>query len=390
MAKYKYLIIGAGMTADAAVRGIRELDQNGTIGMIGSDPNPPYSRPPLTKGLWKGKKLESIWRQTQQFSVDLHLGRTAVSLEPQNMLVRDDQGDEYTYEKLLLATGGAPRKLPFSPPDAIYYRTLQDYQRVREMIGHAERIGVIGGGYIGSEIAAALNMNGKKVTMLFPESSIGAKRLPRDLSDYLNLFYRQKGVEVIPGVIVQYIQKRAKSYKLNIGDGQEIEVDGVIVGIGIKPNTKLAKDAGLKVNDGIWVDKTLHTSQPDIFAAGDVAEFENPILNKRLRIEHEDNANSMGTQAGRNMAGANQPYDYLPYFYSDMFELGYEAVGEFDPRLETYSDWEEKFEKGVIYYLAKWRVRGVLLWNVWDTIPKARELLAEPGPFTAADMKGRL
>jgi 3-phenylpropionate/trans-cinnamate dioxygenase ferredoxin reductase subunit len=390
MANYKYLIIGAGMTADAAVRGIRELDQNGTIGLIGSDPNPPYNRPPLTKGLWKGKKLESIWRQTQQFSVDLHLGRTAVSLDPQNKLVRDDQGDEYTYEKLLLATGGTPRMLPFSPPDVIYYRTLQDYQRVREMIDHAERIGVIGGGYIGSEIAAALSMNGKKVTMLFPESGIGAKWLPRELSDYLNLYYRQKGVEVIPGVIVQYIQKRSDSYKLDIGAGQEIDVDGVIAGIGIKPNTKLAKDAGLKVNNGIWVDKTLHTSQPDIFAAGDVAEFENPILNKRLRIEHEDNANSMGTQAGRNMASANQPYDYLSYFYSDMFELGYEAVGEFDSRLETYSDWKEKFKKGVIYYLAKWRVRGVLLWNVWEAVPKARELLADPGPFTTADLKGRL
>ena len=121
-----------------------------------------------------------------------------------------------------------------------------------------------------------------------------------------------------------------------------------------------------------------------------MAEFENPILNKRLRIEHEDNANSMGTQAGRNMASANQPYDYLSYFYSDMFELGYEAVGEFDSRLETYSDWKEKFKKGVIYYLAKWRVRGVLLWNVWEAVPKARELLADPGPFTTADLKGRL
>jgi NADPH-dependent 2,4-dienoyl-CoA reductase/sulfur reductase-like enzyme len=153
---------------------------------------------------------------------------------------------------------------------------------------------------------------------------------------------------------------------------------------------ELAQAAGLKIANGIVVDDTLHTNQPDIFAAGDVAEFSNPALGKRLRIEHEDNANSMGKQAGRNMAGANEPYLHLSFFYSDLFELGYEAVGELDPRLETFVDWKEKFKKGVVYYLADGRVRGVLLWNVWDSVPKARELIAEPGPFTAEDLKGRL
>jgi 3-phenylpropionate/trans-cinnamate dioxygenase ferredoxin reductase subunit len=390
MAKYKYLIIGAGMTADAAVRGIRELDHDGEIGLIGDDPNPPYNRPSLSKGLWKGKALDSIWRRTQQFSVNLHLGRTVTSIDPQNKRVRDDQGNEYHYEKLLLATGGTPRRLPFGPPEVIYYRTLDDYQHLREMTSHAEHFGVIGGGFIGSEIAAALRMNRKRVTLLFPETGIGALVYPPEISDYLGSFYKEKGVEILAGSLLHDIQKQGSSYNLVINDGRKIQVDGVIVGIGIKPNVELAQAAGLRVGDGIWVDETLHTSQPDIFAAGDVAEFENPLLHKRVRVEHEDNAIIMGSQAGRNMAGANEPYHHLSYFYSDLFELGYEAVGELDSRLETYIDWKEKYKKGVIYYLAAGRVRGVLLWNVWETVPKARQLLAEPGPFTGPDLKGRL
>ncbi len=360
MASYQYLIIGGGMTADAAVRGIRELDADGTIGLIGKDQNPPYNRPPLTKGLWKGKPLDSIWRRTDQFSVDLHLGRTARSIDPDKKLVLDDQGNEYTYEKLLLATGGTPRKLPFGPGDIIYYRTLDDYQQLREMTKRAERFGVIGGGFIGSEIAAALAMNGKKVTMIFPDVGIGASIYPRELSEYLSSFFRQKGVEVLSGVKVQDIQKRNNKYELVTDGDDKILVDGVIAGIGIQPNVDLAQATGLKIANGIVVDDTLHTSQSDIFAAGDVAEFSNPTLGKRMRIEHEDNANTMGKQAGRNMADADEPYNHLSYFYSDLFELGYEAVGELDSRLETFVDWKDPFKKGVVYYLAGGRVRGVL------------------------------
>ncbi len=390
MAKYKYLIVGAGMTADAAVRGIRELDANGTIGMIGNDHNPPYNRPPLTKALWKGKSLDSIWRGTQDFSVDLHLRRTVRTIDPSKKEVRDDQGTEYQYEKLLLATGGTPRKLSFGAGNIIYYRTLEDYQYLRELSNHREHFGVIGAGFIGSEITAALAMNGKKVSMFFPEDAIGARIYPKELSEYLNEFFRQKGVEVIPGVRVNDLQKKDSSVEIITEEGKKVQVDGVIAGIGIQPNVDLAVSTGLKVGNGIVVDDTLHTSQPDIFAAGDVAEFANPALGKRLRIEHEDNANTMGKQAGRNMAGANEPYNHLSYFYSDLFELGYEAVGELDSRLETFVDWKDPFKKGVIYYLADRRVHGVLLWNVWDTVPKARELIAEPGPFSSSDLKGRL
>jgi len=390
MAKYKYLIVGGGMTADAAVRGIRELDPNGSVGIIGNDLNPPYNRPPLSKGLWKGKPLESIWRRTDELAVDLHLGRTVWSIDVGRKQVTDEKGGEFQYEKLLLATGGTPRKLPFGAGNIIYYRALEDYQYLRELSNHREHFAVIGGGFIGSEIAAALAMNGKKVTLLFPDEGIGARIYPKQLSEYLNGFFRQKGVEVIPGVHVNGLQKRDNTFQITTEDGKQLQVDGVIAGIGIQPNVELAESVGLKIGNGIAVDDLLHTSQPDIFAAGDVAEFSNPTLGTRLRIEHEDNANTMGKQAGRNMAGANEPYHHLSYFYSDLFELGYEAVGELDSRLETFVDWKEPFQKGVIYYLANGRVRGVLLWNVWDSIPKARELIAEPGLFTPANLQGRL
>ena len=390
MAKFKYLIIGAGMTADSAVRGIREVDPKGSIALIGDDHDPPYDRPPLSKGLWKGKSLDSIWCKTEDRGVELFLERTVRSVEPQKKQVQDDRQESYTYEKLLLATGGTPRKLPFGEKNIIYFRTLQDYRRLREMCGQSEHFGVIGGGFIGSEIAAALVMNGKKVTMLFPEEGIGARVYPRELSQYLNYFFREKGVEVLTGVNVKDLKKRNGSYLLVTDKGHQVPVDGVIAGIGIVPNVELARSAGLNIGNGIIVDEMLRTSKPDIFAAGDVAESAQLTLGKRLRVEHEDNANTMGKQAGRNMAGASEPYDHLSYFYSDLFELGYEAVGELDPRMEIFADWKEPLKKGVIYYLADGRVRGVLLWNVWDSVPAARLLIAEPGPFKAADLKNRL
>ena len=177
-------------------------------------------------------------------------------------------------------------------------------------------------------------------------------------------------------------EARGNQRVLKTATEREIVVDGVVAGIGLEPNIELARPAGLKTDNGVVVDEFLRAGDPDIYAAGDVAAFYSPLLGKGIRVEHEDNANSMGRAAGGNMAGVNEPYHHLPSFYSDMFELGYEAVGEVDSRLETFADWKRPNEEGVVYYLQYARVRGVLLWNVWGQVKAARELTAEPGPFT--------
>lgn len=389
MAENTYLIVGGGMTADAAIRGIREADATGTIGVIGAESDPPYNRPPLSKGLWKGDPETSIWRPPAPAGVTFHLGRRAVGLDAQAKRVTDDQGTSYAFSKLLLATGGAPRRLPLEAEDIIYFRTLADYRRLRALTREPRRFGVLGGGFIGTEIAAALRMQGCDVVMLVPESGLCARVFP-DLSAFVSDYYRQKGIEVRTGEGVGGLDRGGDRTVLRTTGQHSITVDTVVAGLGIQPSVELAQQAGLRVENGIVVDENCRTSHPAVYAAGDVASFHNPALGARIRVEHEDNANAMGAATGRNMAGQATPYHHLPFFYSDMFELGYEAVGELDARLETVSDWKEPFREGVVYYLKGGRVRGALLWNTWGQVDAARALIAEPGPFRANDLKGRI
>lgn len=390
MHEYRYLIVGGGMAADAAAKGIRSRDSEASIGLIGKESDPPYDRPPLTKGLWKGKNLDSIWRNTAEKGVDLHLGCEAIRLEPDRHRVIDDAGNEYGYHKLLLATGGRPRRLPFGEQDVIYYRYAKDFRHLHRLAQSHSRFAVIGGGFVGSEIAAALAMNGKQVTQLFPDIGIGGLHFPPDLAQHLNEYFRQKGVRVLQGQLVAGIDRDGDQLVLHTDRGEDLLASSVLAGIGIVPNTRIAEEAGLDVSDGIEVNTKLQTSHDDVYAAGDVARFYNAGLGKSLRVEHEDNALTMGEMAGAAMAGEKIDYDYLPYFYSDLFDVGYEAIGELNPDLQLFSDWQELYRKGVVYYLDRGRVRGVLLWNVWDKVDDARRLIYEPGPFKEADLRGRI
>ncbi|HEU0337612.1 MAG TPA: NAD(P)/FAD-dependent oxidoreductase, partial [Gaiellaceae bacterium] len=227
----RYLIVGGGLTADAACKGIRELDPDGRVLLVTEEPHPPYSRPPLSKGLWRGKEESTIWRGTEALGVDVRPGRRIVALDLERRLATDERGDEHGYEKLLLATGGRPRRLPFGGEDVLAFRTLDDYRRLRELAEGGARCVVVGGGFIGSEVAAALALQGCPVTLAFPEQGIGARVFPLELSLALVDYYRTRGVEVLPGASVTGIEPG----RVLLGDGRVLPADVVVAGIGIEP-----------------------------------------------------------------------------------------------------------------------------------------------------------
>ncbi len=392
---YKYLIVGGGVTSDAAACGIREVDRDGDIAIISAEADPPYDRPRLSRGLRQEEPLETIAHPTESRGVTLRLGRTVTAVAPWNRSLADDQRSVYTFDKLLLATGGAPRRLPMADDRVIHFRSLSDYRRLSASLGQGTRFAVIGGGFIGSEIAAALAMKGKEVVIAFPGEGICSHMFPRDLSLFLNDYYRQKGVEVLAGETFRGLASRAGRHLVSVRNvktcgARVLPVDGIVAGIGIEPNVGLARAAKLGVGDGILVDEFLRTNSPAIFAAGDAANFYSPLLGMRMRVEHEDNARTMGRLAGRAMAGRPEPYRHLATFSAELFDLGYEAVGDIDARLRTIADWEEPYRKGVVYYLRGDRVRGVLLWNVRNQVDAARRLIADYGPVRPPDLAGRL
>jgi len=381
------------MTGSAAVMGIRKEDKQGSIAMFSKEPFEPYNRPPLTKGLWNGKDIDDIMRPMDKYNVDLYLETTIEKINPGSKVIITEEGKEYTYQKLLLATGGEPIQLPNSPEDVIYYRTRKDYHILKDLITEKENICVIGAGFIGSEITAALTKQDKNVTMIFPEVGISGLQFPDDLSLFLNEYYRDKGVVVNSGFLVETITKIEDQYQVKFknienNDVSEDIFDVVIVGIGIKPNIQLAVDAELETDDGILVNKYLMTNVPNIFAAGDVSDFRNVVLGKRVRVEHEDNANKMGMRAGLNMAGKIEEYTHFPFFYSDLFDLGYEAVGELNKEFEIYEDWIEPFKKGTIFYLDKGKIRGLIFWNLWGKVDQGRELIKGEKTYQVSELQG--
>jgi NADPH-dependent 2,4-dienoyl-CoA reductase/sulfur reductase-like enzyme len=366
MRSYTYLVVGGGMTGDAVCNGIRDVDPDGSLGLVGEEAFPPYKRPPLTKALWKGGDEEKIWRNVEEHGAEIVLGRRVVSLDLDVHTAVDDAGDEYAYERLVLATGGAPRRLGGGDDGVIYFRTLEDYRRVRALSDAGARFLVVGGGFIGSEIAAALRLQGRDVTMVFPDAGIGARTFTPALSRFVTDYYRDRGVDVRTDSVFE----SAEGF------------DAVVAGLGIVPRVELGESAGLAVDDGIVVDEYGRVDgRDDVFAAGDVARFPMPALGTTGRVEHEDHANTHGRHVGANAAGAHEPYVHMPFFYSDLFDLGYEAVGELDGRRATVEVWLEPGRTGVVAYLGDGgRPRGFLLWNVWGKLDAARELIGAGDP----------
>lgn len=218
--------------------------------------------------------------------------------------------------------------------------------------------------------------------MLFPEHAIGGRLYPPDLAKFLTDDYRARGVEVLTGTELAGVVPESGRLRLEVRTVESAEirslvVDGIVAGIGGRPNIELAQAAGLHLDNGIVVDSYLRTEHPDVYAAGDVANVPIAALGERRRVEHEDQAKATGKLAGRAMAGEPEPYQHLPLFYSDLFDNGYEAVGDVGSHLQAVATWDERYRKGTIRYLRDGRVRGVLLWNTWNRVDEARRLIEE-------------
>jgi len=398
---YDYVIVGGGMAADAAARGIREVDPNGSIAVLSDDAEPPYERPPLSKDMWRDPDQHEPYLGTEAAAGAQVRTSTRVSHIDRGGRTVGVDDDLYGYRALLIATGGRPRELNLGPsPHVIYYRTIGDYHRARALAGR--EVVVVGGGYIGTEIAAGLAMAGTRVTLLTPDDEVGAGAYPPGLTRRIRGAFDDHGVTVRTRTRARWLD-RSSVGTLTVHaetDGVPVSLgaDGVVLGLGIEPNVELAQEAGLPVENGVVVDEFLRTPDPAVFAAGDVASYPDAILGRR-RVEHVDQATVSGRAAGRNMAAAVtgaplEPYTHTPFFYSDIFDLGYEAVGRLDARMDTFEDWTEPDETGVVYYLDRGALVGVLLWNVWDSTDAARDLLTryrEPGSLTdTTPLKGAI
>lgn len=393
---YDYVIVGGGLAGASAVQGIRGLDKSGRILLVCEENHLPYDRPPLSKKLWFGKKkVEEIFLHDRAFydthAVTLLLGAKVAQLDSGKKTITTTNGETYGYGKLLLATGCKSRTLDIPGGDLegiCYFRNLDDYLRTREVAAEGKSAVVVGGGFIGSELAAALNINKLHVTMIFPGALLCDRVLPDYLGRAVQQRYQEKGVRILAGDKPVSFSRDGAKFITHTGKGEAIASDIVIVGVGVIPETELAKSGGLEVGNGIVVNEYLEASRPDIYAAGDNAFFPYRALGQSMRIEHWDNALIQGEWAGRNMAGAHEPFTYQPYFFSDLFEFGYEATGEVDSRLETFADWQKENDTGVICYLRDGIVRGVMMCNVWDKVETARELIRKGEKVTPEKLRG--
>ncbi len=397
-----YVIVGASLGGAKAAEALRAAGYDGRVVLLGAENELPYERPPLSKGYLQGKaERDTIYVHPRQWyadaAIDLRLGVTAVGVDAAAHEVVLEGGSRIGYAKLLLTTGSTARRLPVPGADldgVLYLRTVGDSDRIKATIASAGRLAVIGAGWIGLEISAAAREAGVEVTV----QETGELPLLRVLgSEVASIFaglHTEHGVDLRCGVQVAEITgSGGHADGVRLSDGRHVEADAVIVGIGIVPNVELAVTAGIDVSDGIRVDAQLRTSDPDIYAAGDVASAFHPLLGTHIRVEHWANALNQPQTAARVMAGEQDSYDRVPYFFSDQYDLGMEYSGYVVP-----GEYHEVVFRGDIdrrEFVAFWldhasRVLAGMNVNVWDmsapiqALVRAREpvskaALADPG-----------
>ncbi len=407
METFDYLIVGGGMAADAAARGIRELDSDGTIGVLSADVDEPYARPALSKKLWTDPEFtedQVPLNTAADTGAVIRLRTEVVALRRDDRAVETDGGERVGYRRLLLATGARPNTLEGAddagPGDAdrriLYFRSAADYHRLRALADEVERVVVVGGGYIGAEIAAALVHEGVGVDLVFGDDTLGASTFPAELAARYQALFTEAGVSLVPGRRVESARQNASggadAVTVTLDDGTELTAGAVVLGLGASPVVGLADEAGLTVEGGVVVDEQLATSDPAIWATGDIAAYPDRLLG-RTRVEHVDNAQQMGRAAGRSMAGSGEAYRHTPFFYSQVFGVRWEAVGTLDPELDPLVvevGADEAGPRTVVYYRDEAGAPvGVLLWNVADATDAARLVLADR-PTDDAELRGRI
>lgn len=384
-----FVIVGAGLAGAKTAEALRTEGFSGRIVLLGAERHRPYERPPLSKGyLQRSVERESVfvhppdWYDTH--NIELHGGATVTAIDPSSHSITIGATDELGYDKLVLATGAAPRRLPVPGaelPGVHYLRSLDDADALRDSFGAGVHVVVIGAGWIGLETAAAARTSGAEVTVVESADLPLLRVLGPEMAAVFADLHRSKGVELRLGVGVASI-RAARSGSSRAGavvltDGTEIDADVVVVGIGVTPEIGLATDAKLRTDNGVLVDEHLHTSDPDILAVGDIANAYHPLLHRHLRVEHWANALNQPAVAARTMLGEQASYDRLPYFYTDQFDLGMEYTGYVEP-----GGYDELVVRGdvaarefVAFWLADGRVVAGMNVNVWDVTGTIGELI---------------
>jgi NADPH-dependent 2,4-dienoyl-CoA reductase/sulfur reductase-like enzyme len=394
-----FVIVGASLAGAKAAEKLRAEGFSGRVVLIGDDPRRPYERPPLTKGFLTGQDpIDKAYVHDEDWysshDVELRLGTTVTRVDRSRREVHLADGERVGYSKLLLATGAAPRRLdlPGADQEHVHYvRSADDSERLRAALASGDRrVVVIGAGWIGLEAAAAARGYGNAVHVVEPEPTALHRALGRELGEVFASVHRRNGVEFTFGDGVARITDSA----VVTSGGASLPADVVIVGVGAVPNTGLAEDAGLRVDNGVLVDRSLATSDADIFAAGDVANADHPLLGRRIRVEHWANALNGGPAAALSMLGRDVVYDRVPYFYSDQFELGMEASGDWagdydevvyrgkDPAAYVSGDSDDL--EFVAFWLSGGRVVGGMNVNVWDVTDDVQALIRSGKPVDAA------
>jgi NADPH-dependent 2,4-dienoyl-CoA reductase/sulfur reductase-like enzyme len=376
------LIVGGGLAAGTAVTELRDLGHDGDVVVVADEPHPPYERPPLSKELLQGRKeAEETYVHPADWyaehKVDLRAGVRVTALDPDARTVRLDDGDELAYSALLLASGARARRLPLEPTNDVvvrYLRTLDDAVALRGALGDGRRLLVVGGGWIGMEVAASARQLGSSVTLVEPEEQPLLAALGPDIGARFATEHRAHGVDLRTGTGFD----RLDGGEAVLSDGSRIPVDTVLVGIGAVPNDELARDAGLAVENGILVDAGLRTSHEAVFAAGDVANIDHPVLGERVRVEHWQNAIDQGKAAARALLGEPVDVTALPYFYTDQYDLGMEYFGHVGRQGFDRLDVEEG-ERGA-FAAFWWRGRQLVAAmhvNQWDRSDELRARVRE-------------